>query len=278
MTPRQLLLQSARRLAEAGVPDPEQDPALLLSSLTGRPPLMLRLDMDTELEAPVLEAFQLLLNRRLRREPLQYILGSVSFQGFSFRVDERALIPRPETALLAEWVLERLIGRTEPKVLDLCCGSGCIGLSVKAKRPDANMTLTDISAAALSLAGENADRLHLEASLLKGDLFQPVAGQRFDLIVSNPPYIPSRECGILQEEVRFEPLLALDGGEDGLDFYRRIARGVPGFLRPEGQLMLELGFAEADPVKETLLAHGAKDVVIRTDYSGKERMLLALYD
>ena len=140
------------------------------------------------------------------------------------------------------------------------------------------MTLTDISAAALSLAGENADRLHLEASLLKGDLFQPVAGQRFDLIVSNPPYIPSLECGILQEEVRFEPLLALDGGEDGLDFYRRIARGVPGFLRPEGQLMLELGFAEADPVKETLLAHGAKDVVIRTDYSGKERMLLALYD
>ena len=278
MTPRQLLLQSAGRLAEAGVPDPEQDPALLLSSITGRPPLALRLDMDTELAAPVLEHFQFLLNRRLRREPLQYILGSVSFQGVSFRVDERALIPRPETALLAEWVLERLKGYTEPKVLDLCCGSGCIGLSVKAKRPDANMTLTDISEAALSLAGENADRLHLEVSLLQGDLFQPVAGQRFDLIVANPPYIPSCECGILQEEVRFEPLLALDGGEDGLDFYRRIAREVPGLLRPKGQLMLELGFDEADPVKETLLAHGAKDLVIRRDYSGNERMLLALYD
>ena len=277
MTPRALLLLSARRLREAGVPDPDQDAAWMLSFLTGQPPLLLRLDTETQLDEDTLNAFDALLQRRKRREPLQYLLGSVSFHGLTFRTDPRALIPRPETSLLADWCLECLQNIPAPAVLDLCCGSGCIGLSLKAARPDLVLTMTDLSAEALSLARENAQTLQLDAAFLQGDLFAPLSGAAFELIVSNPPYIPSRDCETLQEEVRREPLLALDGGGDGLDFYRRIAAEAPGHLRPGGQLLMELGDGEAQAVRTLLHRGGAVRTEIRADLAGVDRMIRAVY-
>ena len=277
MTPRALLLLSARRLREAGVPDPDQDAAWMLSFLTGQPPLLLRLDTETLLDEDTLSAFDALLQRRKRREPLQYLLGSVSFHGLTFRTDPRALIPRPETSLLADWCLECLEHISSPVVLDLCCGSGCIGLSLKAARSDLVLTMTDLSADALSLAMENAQTLQLDAAFLQGDLFAPLSGAAFELIVSNPPYIPSRDCETLQEEVRREPLLALDGGGDGLDFYRRIAAEAPGYLRPGGQLLMELGDGEAQAVEELLHRGGAVRTERRADLAGLDRMIRAVY-
>lgn len=277
MTPRFLLLRASRELRVAGIPDPENDASLLLSRLTGEKPLNLRADTDTVLPQETLEAFDAMLRRRLNREPLQYILGTFPFQGLEFQVDSRVLIPRPETSLLVDWALERLEKFPSPVVLDLCCGSGCIGLSVKKKRPDASVTLTDISRNALAVARINAERLGTEVTLSEGDLFAAVPGRTFDLILSNPPYIPSADCGDLQPEVRFEPMTALDGGADGLDFYRRIGADVSGHLTPGGWLIMELGIHESGPVRDLLLKSGACSVEIRKDFAGLDRMILAAY-
>ena len=274
MTPRTLLLSAARELAAHGVPDPETDAALLLAHLLSRDPLSLRVDMETELSGDTLSAFRSLADRRASREPLQYILGSVPFCGLTYHVDPRVLIPRPETALLAEWALEELRDLPSPAVLDLCCGSGCLGLTVKHRRPDARVTLADLSPDALQVARLNAAGLQLDVEFLQGDLYSPLRS-RYDLILSNPPYIPSGQCPSLQEEVLREPPMALDGGKDGLDFYRRIILEAPAYLFPGGRLMLELGDGEAEPVREMLPAAGFSSAVVRKDLAGLERMLLA---
>ncbi len=277
MTPRALLLQAVRRLREKGIPDPENDGALLLSELTGRPPLTLRTDVDTELPEETLRAFERGLKRRLAREPLQYILGYTFFRGLIFHTDRRALIPRPETEALVGWALETLGAQENPAVLDLCCGSGCVGLSFLKECPGARLTMTDLSGEALALTEENADALGLKAECLRGDLFEPVKGRRFDLILSNPPYIPSKECETLQPEVLREPTGALDGGADGLAFYRRILQEAPERLCPGGRIFLEMGFQEAPAIRQLAEESGAARVEIRRDFAGLERMLMAVY-
>ncbi len=277
MTPRALLLQAARQLREKGIPDPENDGALLLSDLTGRAPLDLRADMDTELPEETVSAFERMLRRRMEREPLQYILGYTFFRGIRFHTDARALIPRPETEALTGWALEESRAEGSPAVLDLCCGTGCIGLSFLKERPKARVTMTDISGEALTLAKENATALGLQAECLKGDLLKPVKGRLFDLILSNPPYIPTEECRGLQKEVLQEPVSALDGGDDGLDFYRRILREAPAHLRPGGRIFLEMGYQEAPAIRRLAEENGAEQVEIRKDFSGLERMLMAVY-
>ena len=145
MNPRSLLLDTARLFRKNGILDPETDAALLLSSLTGLAPLSLRLNSDMALDDAVLTKYQALVARRLQRVPVQYILGETYFCGRRFQVDARVLIPRPETELLCEWALDLLRNASSPRILDLCCGSGCIGLTLKAERPDAAVTLSDIS-------------------------------------------------------------------------------------------------------------------------------------
>ena len=282
MTPRELLLSAASRFRQAGIPDPETDSAWLLSSLCGSSPLSLRLDTDTVLSPSLLDAYESLAARRLAREPLQYILGSVSFCGLSLRVDPRVLIPRPETELLCSWVLESLSSPESagffpsPRILDLCCGSGCIGLALKNALPAAEVTLSDLSADALSVASANADLLGLSVRFNRGDLASGLPLNDFHLVVCNPPYIPSSECRSLQPEVLHEPLSALDGGVDGLDFYRRLARSVPSLLVPGGLLFLELGFGEAAPVSRLLRDAGFESVEIRQDFNRIDRMLRAV--
>ena len=276
MNPRSLLLDTAARFRAAGIPDPETDSALLLSFLTGQAPLSLRLDSDTELSAEILESFSEMAERRLAREPLQYITGEAPFFGRVFQVDSRVLIPRPETEELCAWALETLPVSDSCRVLDLCCGSGCIGLTLAAERPSLQVTLSDCSRDALDVAAANAARYSLQVSLRCGDLAEGLPPASFDCVVSNPPYIPSAECGVLQPEVLREPSLALDGGADGMDFYRRISDECVRILRPDGILLLELGYGESDAVSSLLAAAGFTGIMVRKDFSGIARMMLAV--
>ena len=276
MNPRSLLLDTAARFRAAGIPDPETDSALLLSFLTGQAPLSLRLDSDTELSAEILESFSEMAERRLAREPLQYITGEAPFLGRVFQVDSRVLIPRPETEELCAWALETLPVSDSCRVLDLCCGSGCIGLTLAAERPSLQVTLSDCSRDALDVAAANAARYSLQVSLRCGDLAEGLPPASFDCVVSNPPYIPSAECGVLQPEVLREPSLALDGGADGMDFYRRISDECLRILRPDGILLLELGYGESDAVSSLLAAAGFTGITVRKDFSGIARMMLAV--
>ena len=277
MTPRSLLRRAAEAFREYGVPDPETDASWILAALCSRSPLALRLDDTTELDDRILDQFHELSGRRIRREPLQYILGETPFCGFSFRTDPRALIPRPETELLCEWAAELLTGKPGASVLDLCCGSGCIGISLKLLRPDLSVTLSDISEDALSLARENAGRLNASVRFALGDMFSPFSDLRFDLIVSNPPYIPSAQYDGLQRELMWEPKEALLGGNDGLDFYRVLARKAPEYLSPGGMLLMELGDREADPVRRLMEESGFSGMEVRRDLHGLERMILGYY-
>ncbi len=276
MTPRHLLRQTASAFRQAGIPDPEVDASLILSYVTGREPLDLRLDTTTLLSEDLMQQFQQLAAQRLTRRPLQYLLGRQSFLGRDFFVNESVLIPRPETELLAEkanQALKHLSGH--PAALDLCCGSGVLAVSMALDVPNAAVTAVDLSADALAVAMHNAEQLHADVHFLQGDLFSPVQDMRFDVIVSNPPYIPSEECRTLQAEVMQEPMLALDGGKDGLDFYRRIAHEAADHLLPSGVLLLEVGDGEANKVAAMLTGY---TVQIHEDYQHIPRMIEAKFN
>ena len=275
MNPRQVIRETAAQFRDAGIPDPEVDSAALLSHVTGRAPLMLRLDMDTALTEAELSAFGRLRQRRLQRVPLQYLTHEQPFLGHSFYVDERVLIPRPETELLAELVIEALRAMDAPAALDLCCGSGCIGISAALAVPGAQVHAADLSLDALTVTRRNAEALGANVTLHQGDLFAAVEGLRFDLIVSNPPYIPAEECPALQPEVLREPVMALDGGADGLDFYRRIAREAPLHLTAGSMVFLEVGWNQAEAVCALMREAGFRETMAHADLQGILRMVEA---
>ena len=276
MVPALLLRETAKRLRSAGIPDPETDGALLLSFLCGKAPLPLRLDTETELSPALLEHFEALVMRRMSREPLQYITGEAPFLGRVFHVDPRVLIPRPETEGLCRAVLEAYPEGAAADVLDLCCGSGCIGLSLAAERPSFRVVLSDISEDALAVTALNAEHLSVHVSLRCADLAAGLPAASFDCVVSNPPYIPSADCPALQPEVLREPRLALDGGVDGQDFYRRIAAEASRVLRPGGCLFLEIGYGEADGVSMLLASAGFSRISVREDFAGIPRIVSAV--
>ena len=262
-------LKSAQQRLQA-IPEPRLDAEYMLAEALHTSRLMMLIDKGRSLTAAEEEAFERMVARREQREPLQYILGSQSFMGFSFKTDPRALIPRNDTEALCEEALRHI--RPGDRVLDLCTGTGALGIAVKKLCPKAIVTATDISEAALSLAEENARSLQADVRFLQGDLFAPVAGEEFEVIVSNPPYIPEALRGRLQAEVEKEPALALFAGEDGLDFYRRIAREAPAYLAPQGWLCLEVGDGEAEAVA-ALLKTNFESVCILPDLNGLDRVV-----
>lgn len=276
MTIRQAARHSIQTLKAAGVPDPHSDAALLLSHVVGLPRLDLSLAYSMSLTPEQEQRLSSLLFSRTSREPLQYLLKEQCFFGLDFTVDDRVLIPRPETEALCEIALTFLKARTTSRVLDLCTGSGAIAVTLKHECPSSEVTATDISPEALALAQENAVRLGASVHFLQGDLFAPVAGQRYDAIVSNPPYIESEACEILQPEVLREPRMALDGGKDGLDFYRIIVRQAANHLLPGGLLGMEIGDTQGRAVCELLQAEKAYTApVIYKDLQGKDRVVCA---
>jgi len=275
MTIKQAILQATQAFEEAGVPDPRIDAELILCHLTGLDRMSMLMRGAANLTSEQEQRFSSLLLSRTQRKPLQYLLGTQVFYGLDFQVDSRVLIPRQETETLCEWGIQHLHRRNHPKALDLCTGSGAIAVTLKHECPHADVTAADLSADALEVAASNAKLNHADVRFVQGDLWQPVEGEVFDLILSNPPYIPTQDCETLQQEVMQEPRMALDGGLDGLDFYRRIADGALPHLASGGLIAVEVGIGEAQDVTALFTAAGLCDVQIINDLYGIARIVSA---
>ena len=272
---REALREARGRLAQAGAAEADTDAWLLLSWCLDMSLADYALHSAQELDPADEKRYFAAVGRRAERIPLQYITGEQEFMGLPMKVTPDVLIPRQDTETAVQECLRRLGG--EERVLDLCTGSGCILISLLHACPGLSGVGADISGAALQVARENARRNGVSAQFVEGDLFEPVEGQ-FDLIVSNPPYIPTGELGGLEAEVRdHEPVLALDGSSDGLLFYRRITAEAPRYLRRGGFLVYEIGWDQGEAVKDILEQAGFGEVTIVRDLAGLPRVAVARY-
>jgi release factor glutamine methyltransferase len=273
-TVRRAVLWTADYLKAHGADSPRTDAEVLLADALGVDRVRLVIDFDKPLSKDELAAYRERIARRAGGEPTAYILGRREFYGRNFRVDSRVLIPRPETEGLVELVLADLPTDREVRVLDLCAGSGCVGLTIAAERPLARVDLVEIDPGAAEVAAANARELGLadRCRVLTGDLFAPVAHEPpYDAISGNPPYVPSGELPGLQREVQREPGLALDGGPDGLDVVRRIAAAAPRHLVPGGAVTLEIAIDEGPAAAAAFGAAGLVAVEVLPDFTRRDR-------
>jgi release factor glutamine methyltransferase len=274
-----MILWSAEYLKNKGVETGRLDAEWLLAAALGVDRLQLYLKYDRPLRSEEREAFKPLLRRRAGREPLQYIIGRTGFRELELKTDPRVLIPRPETELLVQEVLDWASAGAE-SVWDMGTGAGAVALSLAAEGTWTRVVATDVSPEALSVAADNAERYDLggHVEFREGSLFEPLEeGERFDVIVSNPPYIAESEKGELQPEVRdWEPPEALFAGEDGLDVIRQLVAGAPKHLLSGGLLALECGLGQAEGIAADVQATGAFGAVrIRADLTGRPRFVTA---
>lgn len=281
MTVVEVIQKSTEFLAQRGVESPRLQVELLLAHVLQMPRMKLYLNFDRALTETELGRLRAMIQRRGKREPLQHIVGSTSFCGLEIEVTPDVLIPRPETEILAEhgWLFLQHSTSPAPSALDLATGSGCIAIALATFCPSARIFAVDISSAALAVAQRNAERLGMTDRIRfhQGDTFAGLPpGCRFDLIASNPPYIPRAEIATLDPEVRdFDPTLALDGGEDGLNFYRRFASEAGDFLAKGGKVMLEFGDGQATELKSIFQKAAWRVEKIIRDYTGRERIIVA---
>jgi release factor glutamine methyltransferase len=284
MTVLEAIQKSSNYLKLKGVTSPRLQTELLLAHLLKMPRMKLYLNFERILTIPETDTLRELIKSRGRREPLQHIIGSTSFCGSEIAVNRHVLVPRPETELLAEagWQFLSTRNPQPATALDFCTGSGCIAIALAAKCPAAKIIATDLSPDALTIAKENAARNQLTGHIefFHGDGFAALPdGNRFDLIISNPPYIPSAEIATLQPEVRdFDPRIALDGGADGLDFYRLIAAQAAARLKTSGKIMLEFGDEQAEALRQIFEAENWIVEAIKEDYSHRARILIVKLD
>ncbi|MEM6562575.1 MAG: peptide chain release factor N(5)-glutamine methyltransferase, partial [Planctomycetota bacterium] len=228
-----------------GIDAPRLSAEMLLGHVLGLRRIELYTDHDRPLIDDELDRFRALVKRAGEHEPIQYLVGSTSFFGLEFAVAKGVLIPRPDTEVLVEEASQHLRGAEEPRVLDLCTGSGCVAIALASRLPTAQVTAVDIADEAVELARQNVETHALgeRVEVHAGDMFAPVAGQMFDAIVANPPYVARDQLAGLDRNVRdHEPMLALDGGPDGLDPHRAILANASDYLRPGGLLALEIAF------------------------------------
>lgn len=268
-----VLQWTAGYFRERGIEGGRLDAELLLSDTLKLDRVGLYLNYDRPLSALELETFRAAVGRRAKREPLQYIRGEAEFWSLPFTVSPAVLIPRPDTEVLVEEALKRISGTC--RVLDVGTGSGAIAIAIADERPEAKVEAVDLSPEALTVARGNAERNGVadRVALRQGDLRQ-LTGADYDLVVSNPPYIPSADLAGLMPEVReFEPLLALDGGADGLYAYRLLAAQAATLLKPGGWLLLEVGIGQAEAVAGLLQTAGLVEIFTRADYAGVARVV-----
>jgi len=285
-----------------GIDSPRLQAEWLLAHLLQMPRMKLYLNFERALTPAETNALREIIKRRGQHEPLQHLTGSTSFCGLEIAVNRHALVPRPETELLAEagWQFLSTLNLQPSTVLDLGTGTGCIAVALAVKCPTAKVVATDISADALELARQNAERNHVTERIqfLQGDGLTALQSERrviraqdsnmeigdsqssslreFDLIISNPPYIPSAEIATLQPEVReFDPHTALDGGTDGLAFYRMFATRAKPFLKPGGKLMLEFGDGQVEAIRQMFETEKWIVEAVKEDYSHRPRILIA---
>ena len=260
-------------LNKSGFDEAESDSRLIFEYIAGIDRVKLTLEGDRELEPGVEEKLKAALDMRLTHMPVQYITGYQNFMGLEFMVSKDVLIPRMDTETLVEEVLR--LGLSNVRVLDICTGSGCILLSILKYVYGSSGVGVDISDGALGVAKANSEALGIDATFIKSDMFENIPkDERFDIVVSNPPYIRSDVIGTLMSEVKdYEPLLALDGSEDGLKFYRIIADRAPEYLNNGGMLFLEIGYDQGAEVSALLSAAGFMDVEVIKDLSGLDRVV-----
>lgn len=281
-TVRRVIAWMQADLAKRGIDSARLDADLLVAHALKLKRLALYLDLDRPLEDAELRTIRALVERRRAFEPIAYILGEREFYGRAFEVNKDVLIPRPDTETLVEQTLLTLrTGDGAERVLDLCTGSGAVALTLAAELPARRVLATDISERALAVAARNAERLKLSdrVELRQGDLFAAVPdGERFAAISVNPPYIGAEEMPTLAPDVRdHEPHLALNAGEDALAFYRRIASDAQRFLLPGASVLVEVGYTQAQAVRELFMAAGLSHVHSAKDLAGTERVVVGRY-
>jgi len=273
---KDLLSEGEKILLAAGLENCRGDAETLLGHETGMDKKDLFLNRDSEVDDKCKKSYFELIRRRASREPLQYITGEQYFMGHRFSVDPSVLIPRPETEILAEKVIEYLRARNDAKtVLDLCTGSGALAISIAIACPDLKVTASDVSPEALAVAKRNANELGVSSrvSFIESDLFAACT-EKYDLIVTNPPYIRTGDlAGLAREISAHEPLSALDGGDDGLDFYRRIAEDARAHMSEEACLMAEIGADQAEDAAAVFSAAGFTVIEIIQDLSNRDRII-----
>ncbi len=263
---------------ENGIESPRLDAEVLLSHILGRERIYLYVHFDEPLEPAELARYREAIKQRVQRVPVAYIIGEKEFMGLTFKVTADTLVPRPDTEILVQAAIERLRARGEtPRFADIGTGSGAICLSVLHFLPKAQADTVDISPAARAIAEENAAALEVadRVTFHTGDLLAPLAGQCYDAILSNPPYIPDGDIAALAPEVRLkEPHTALAGGKDGLDFYRRLTADAPAHLKDGGFLAVEVGIHQAAPVAALAVPAFSRTEILK-DYAGIERVVIA---
>ena len=268
-----LLADGTKMLTQAGIDEAELDARYILEYITGLNSAQYFIHSEDIIEKNKAEEFFRLIERRSKRIPLSYVIGTRDFFGLTFKVDENVLIPEQETEILVEEVIKHSEGKT---VLDMCTGSGCIAISIALFGKPSKVAASDISEKALEVARQNAKCLKAgEISFIQGDMFENVT-EKFDIIVSNPPYIETGEIDELMPEVRdYLPRLALDGDEDGLKFYRIISKEAVKKLNKNGRIFYEIGYNQSRAVASILLENGFTDIKVIKDYSGLDRIVMA---
>ncbi len=287
MTFDELLKEGITRLEAAGVPEAAHDAYALMEAAGGPDRTHFPLVREEEVSDGVVFMFDAYVGVRSNRIPLQHILGEAWFRGLPFTVDEDVLIPRPDTETLVEAVLrEAKTFPAAPSLLDLCTGSGAVAVALAVEGDFASVTASDISHEAVNIARENAAKNGVEEKILfaEGDLFRAktkseksLSRRSYDIICANPPYVPTAEIDELEPEVRdHDPLLALDGGADGLDFYRRLAKDAPAHLNEGGKILLEIGCEQGADVIRIFAEAGWREGRVEQDLSGRDRVFSAL--
>ena len=276
-TTRRVLEWTRGHFEKQDIDDPRLTSEILLGHVLSLPRVKLYMDLDRPLSKEELATYRALIQRRLAFEPTQYLVGFKDFYGRRFAVDKRVLIPRSETELLVEAVLHDVKKDAPSRVLDVCTGSGCIGVTIAAERPQASVWATDLMAGAIEVGKKNAEAHQVDGrvTFFQGDLLAAVPqGTRFDVIVSNPPYVKTGELATLQKEVRQEPREALDGGPEGVTLIARLVEGALPLLKPGGLFAMEIGEDEGAAVRELLTRAGYHDVKIEKDLARHERLAL----
>lgn len=287
MTFDELLKEGITRLEAAGVPEAAHDAYALMEAAGGPDRTHFPLVREEEVSDGVVFMFDAYVGVRSNRIPLQHILGEAWFRGLPFTVDEDVLIPRPDTETLVEAVLrEAKTFPAPPSLLDLCTGSGAVAVALAVEGGFSSVTASDISHEAVNIARENAAKNGVEEKILfaEGDLFRAktkseksLSRRSYDIICANPPYVPTAEIEELEPEVRdHDPLLALDGGADGLDFYRRLAKDAPAHLNEGGKILLEIGCGQGADVIRIFAEAGWREGRVEQDLSGRDRVFSAL--
>lgn len=275
MTIRQAVNWGAGKLKDNNVDNAEYDSFELLSSINGMTRTFYFINGDDSLSEEDFSLFQKYIEKRASHIPLQHILGKAYFYGYEFIVNENVLIPRQDTEILVGEVIR--VAKNGYDILDMCTGSGCIGITLAKEFPQSRVVGVDISDKALDVAKKNKCNLGTDnIDFVQSDLFAALGEDRiYDIIVSNPPYIPTKVIEGLQDEVRLhDPMLALDGTEDGLMFYRRITDKAGDYLKPDGYLCYEIGAEQAADVSDIMKQAGFKDIAVVKDLAGLDRVVI----